>query len=124
MPNCQAGSDRLANDLQDVIEEVQQQAAAEGAFGRGTSRYTDLARPDLPLPAGAAWSTVKVKSVLHPCILNSVKSTHGVDLASCHLHCTAIMNDTLCNCAVWSISVVCSATICVSASAEGYTQST
>ena len=72
MSDYKVGSDRLAIDLQDVIEEVQQQAAAEGAFGRGTSRYTDLARPDLPLPAGAAWSTVKIKSVLHSCILNPV----------------------------------------------------
>ena len=47
--------------MQEVIEEVQQQATAEGAFGRGTSRYLDPARPDVQLPAGAAWSTVKVR---------------------------------------------------------------
>ena len=40
---------------------MQRQATAEGAFGRGTSRYFDPARPDVQLPDGAAWSTVKVK---------------------------------------------------------------
>ena len=49
--------------LQEVIDAVQQQATAEGAFGRGTSRYLDPARPDVQLPAGAAWCTVRVKSV-------------------------------------------------------------
>ena len=48
-------------NMQEVIEEVQQQATAEGAFGRGTSRYLDPARSDVQLPAGAAWSTVKVR---------------------------------------------------------------
>lgn len=48
--------------MQEVIEEVQQQATAEGAFGRGTTRYLDPARPDVQLPTGAAWSTVKVRS--------------------------------------------------------------
>ena len=47
--------------LQDAIDEVQQQATAEGAFGRGTSRYLEPARPDLQLPEGAAWTTVRVK---------------------------------------------------------------
>lgn len=47
--------------LQDTIDEVQQQATAEGAFGRGTSRYLEAARPDVQLPDGAAWSTVRVK---------------------------------------------------------------
>ncbi len=51
----------LLVSMQEVIEEVQQQATAEGAFGRGTSRYLDPARPDVQLPAGAAWSTVKVR---------------------------------------------------------------
>ena len=51
----------LLLSMQEVIEEVQQQATAEGAFGRGTSRYLDPARPDVQLPAGAAWSTVKVR---------------------------------------------------------------
>lgn len=46
---------------QDAIDEVQQQATAEGAFGRGTSRYLEAARPDLQLPEGAAWATVRVK---------------------------------------------------------------
>jgi len=50
--------------VQEVIDEVQQQATAEGAFGRGTSRYLDPARLDVQLPSGAAWCTVKVKSVL------------------------------------------------------------
>ena len=49
--------------MQDVVEEVQQQAASEGAFGRGTSRYMDLGRPDVDLPPGTAWCPVKVKSV-------------------------------------------------------------
>lgn len=76
--------------LQDVIEEVQQQAAAEGALGRGNSRYLDLARPDAPLPPGAAWAPVKVKSVSqvscallwrkHPadCIQQWLCSVHGI----------------------------------------------
>ncbi|DBA70641.1 TPA: hypothetical protein ACH3X2_012024 [Trebouxia sp. C0005] len=51
----------LRPPLQEMIEEVQQQATAEGAFGRGTSRYLDPARPDVQLPTGAAWSTVKVR---------------------------------------------------------------
>lgn len=49
--------------VQEMVEEVQKQATAEGAFGRATSRYLDQARPDAPLPLGASWCPVKVKSV-------------------------------------------------------------
>jgi len=58
---CACITAALLLSMQEVIEEVQQQATAEGAFGRGTSRYLDPARPDVQLPTGAAWSTVKVR---------------------------------------------------------------
>lgn len=89
----------VINHLQDVIEEVQQQAAADGAFGRGTSRYTDLARPDLPLPAGASWCTVKVKSVLQHalCMLNMWHVHEQAELCCfCQMTCGIMCYIALC----------------------------
>ena len=51
---------------QEAIDEVQQQATAEGAFGRAPPRSLAPARPDVQLPDGAAWGTVKVRSVPPP----------------------------------------------------------
>ena len=66
--------------MQDIIDEVQQQATADGAFGRGTSRYLDPTRSDVELPPGAAWCTVKVKSALLNLTLNCCLHTSSGQL--------------------------------------------
>ena len=85
-PSCNACCFLLELLLQEVIDAVQQQATAEGAFGRGTSRYLDPARPDVQLPAGAAWGTVRVKSVflsiacLYTCAVGMLHICHTLIL--------------------------------------------
>ena len=47
--------------LQETLDQLQSNAAAEGAFGSSTARYITGARDDSLLPAGAMWRPVRVK---------------------------------------------------------------
>lgn len=47
--------------LQETLNQLQSDAAAEGAFGSSTARYITGARDGSLLPAGAVWQPVRVK---------------------------------------------------------------
>ena len=46
--------------LQDAVDELAAQTAADGSLGMGTDRYLAATQPTGPPPHGAAWRTVRV----------------------------------------------------------------